>query len=289
VKRKIKYLGLFLLSLTLVSATCVFIFKDRLITHYRPEIRQVGIIHINIKNDTSYITSKLEISNRTFLKISVDTIKYKIDLFDKTYLQSTEGLGIKLPGNGKDTIDFSLKIPHVSLMRGIKAERKKGDSAGYEINIALQMSALSWKGEIPFNRTSKLKIPTPPELELVEIRYKKVRLRSIIADVKIKITNHSNVSLSVKDMIYRMNILKQGDVRGNYKGTIHISPNSATVIDLPINITIDHMGKVFWNVLRDKDNYAYSLSMNALIESISPISESFRVEVIKSGNMELKK
>jgi LEA14-like dessication related protein len=272
-----------------VSASCVLIFKDRLIAHYRPEIKQVGIIHITIKNDTSYITSKLEISNRTFLKISVDTIKYKVDLFDKTYLQRIEGLGIKLPGNGKDTIDFSLKIPHLSLMRGIKAGRKKGDSAGYEINISLQVSALSWKGEIPFNKSSKLKIPTPPELELVEIKYKKIRLRSIIADVKIKITNHSNVSLSVKDMTYKMNILKQGDVKGNYKKTIQINPNGATVINLSLDININHMGKIFWNVIRDKDNYDYILSMNALIESTSPINESFHVEVIKSGNMELKK
>jgi LEA14-like dessication related protein len=273
----------------LVFGTCVFIFKDRLITHYRPEIRQVGVIHIHIKNDTSYITSKLEISNRTLLKISVDTIKYKIDLFDKTYLQNTEGLGIKLPGNGKDTIDFSLKIPHLSLMRGIKAGRKKGDSAGYEINVSLQISALSWKGEIPFNRSAKLKLPTPPELELVEIRYRKVRLRSVIADVKIKITNHSNISLSVKDMIYNMNILKQGNIKGNYKKTIHIQPNGETIIDLPMNIGISHIGKVFWSVLRDKDNYDYTLSMNALIESTSPINESFLVEVIKSGRMELKK
>ena len=115
--------------------------------------------------------------------------------------------------------DFHLKIPHRSLIRGIKAERKKGDSAGYAVNVSLQISTPVWDGEIPFNKSAKLKIPTPPELELVEIKYAKVRLKLILADVKIKIINHSNVVLSVKDMSYSMRISKQGDVKGKYKKT----------------------------------------------------------------------
>jgi LEA14-like dessication related protein len=288
-KRKVKYAGLFLLMMLVIVAGCAFVFRARIITHCRPEIRQIGVIHINIKNDTSYINSKLEIKNEVFFKIRVDTIKYKIDLFDKTYIQSTEALGIQLPQNGRDTIDFLIKIPHASLLKSIRAERKKGDSAGYEINVALQVSTLFWNGEIPFNRSAKLKIPKPPELELIEIKYKKIRLRTIIADAKIKITNHSNVTLAVKGMNYKMKLHKQGDLKGNYQRTIHLKPKGATFVNLPMEINIDHVGKILWAVLTDKDNYDYVLSMNATIESTSPLTETFRVELIKSGKMELKK
>lgn len=242
-----------------------------------------------MKGDTSYINSKLEIKSNVFFKIKVDTIKYNIDLFEKTYLQSIEALGIELPAYGKDTIDLLLKIPHRSLMKNIKTERKTEDSAGYEINVSLQVSTPFWKGKIPFNRSAKLKMPTPPELDLVEIKYKKVRLRSIIADARIKITNHSNVTLSVKDMVYKMKILKQGDVRGNHQKTIHLKPKGTTYINLPMEININHVGKMLWAVLNDKDNYDYTLSMNATIESTTPVKESFQIELIKSGRMELKK
>ncbi|MBP7809199.1 MAG: hypothetical protein KA163_07905 [Bacteroidia bacterium] len=288
-KKAVKLISLFLLILIITAGIFVFVFRARIVTHYRPEIKQIGTIYINLKGDTSYICSKLEIRNKTFFKLGVDTIKYKIALFDKTYLQSTTFLGIQLPSFGKDTIDFMVKIPHKSLMRGIKTERKKADSAGYTINISLQISTPVWDGEIPFNKSAKLKIPTPPELKLVEIKYAKVRLKLILADVKIKIINHTNVVLSVKDMSYSMRISKQGDVKGKYIKTIHIKPKGATIITLPLEINIHHMGQIAWDVLRDKDSYDYNLSMDAIIESTSLMKESFKVELTTSGTMELRK
>ncbi len=288
-KKALKYISIFFLIFLLVFASSVFIFRSRIITHYRPEIKQVGIIYINIKGDTSYINSKLEIKSNVFFRINVDTIKYKIDLFEKTYLQSTEALGVQLPSYGRDTIDFLIKIPHRILMQNIKTERKTEDSAGYEINISLQASTPFWKGDIPFNRSAKLKMPTPPELELVEMKYKKIRFRSIIADARIKITNYSNVTLSVKDMAYKMKILKQGDIKGTHQQTIRLKPKGTTYINLPMEININHVGKILWAVLNDKDNYDYTLSMNATVESTTPVQESFQIELIKVGRMELKK
>lgn len=288
-RRKVKYIGLFLLVILVALGSCVFIFRKSIITHYRPEIKQSGIIHLNMMDDTTYINTKLEITSKTFFKLNIDTIKYQIVLFDQTFLQSTEFLGIVLPAFGKDTIDFSVKIPHRSLMHNIKAERKKTDSTGYAINISLQLSTPFWHGEIPFNKSAKLKIPHPPELELVEIKYKKIRFKKILANVRVKIINNSNVALAVKDMVYKIRILKQGDVKGNYQKTIHLTPKGTTIVNLPMEININNVGKILWAVLNDKDNYEYALSMNATIESISPVKESFQIELIKSGTMELKK
>ncbi|HWY10160.1 MAG TPA: LEA type 2 family protein [Bacteroidia bacterium] len=288
-KGKIKYLSLFILVLIFAAVLCIFIFRVRIISHYRPEIKQVGTVHIKMNSDTSYINSQLEIKSKVFFQTGVDTIKYKIDLFDKTFLQSTEYLGIELPGYGRDTVNFLVKIPHRSLMRGIKSERKKGDSAGYTVNISLQISTPFWNGEIPFSRTAKIKIPHPPELELVKVEYKKVRLRTITANVMVKIINYTNVVLSVKEMYYSIKILKQGDAKGNYRKVIHIKPNGATIIILPIKININRMGKIIWDVLRDKDKYDYKLSMNAIVESTSLIKESFHIDLTKSGKMELRK
>jgi LEA14-like dessication related protein len=275
--------------LLIISVGFAFIFRGDIITRFRPEIRQYGAVHINMTEDTTYIYSKLEITSRTCFKLKVDTIKYKVTLFDQPFLEKKDVLGIELPAFGKDTIGFKVKIPHKDLRRNIKAHQNKTDSAGYIINISLQISTPFWRGEIPFNKSARLKLPHPPELELVEIKYKKIRLRSILADATIKVTNHSNISLAVKHMIYKMKIMNQGDVNGNYLKTIRLKPKGITVINLPMEININHVGKLLWAVLNDKDNYHYVLLMNATIESIDPVKESFRVELVKTGNMELKK
>ncbi len=88
-------------------------------------MKEIGEISIVVKNDTSYVGAKLVVQNKTFLKIEIDTIDYKISLFDKTYIQDKISLGIQLSGYGSDTIDFSLKIPFVALLKDLNRQKEK--------------------------------------------------------------------------------------------------------------------------------------------------------------------
>lgn len=96
----IKRISLILLVLLLIGAGLVYGFRSRIIAHIIPSVEQVGDIFIEVKNDTCYISSKLTVRNKTFLKIEIDTIKYQVLLFNKVYLQSRKSLGIKLAPNG---------------------------------------------------------------------------------------------------------------------------------------------------------------------------------------------
>src|ERR1035437_2449476 len=288
-KNKIKRIGIFLLVFAIMVGGVIFIFRTQIIARFIPVVEQIGDIHIKVKNDTSYVSSKLIVKNKSFLKIEIDTLKYKISLFNKAYLQSTKFIGAVLQGHGNDTLDFSIKIPHTLILKDLRAERRKGDSTSYTINISLQYSSVFGKVEIPITRSARLKIPQPPELEIVEIKWSKIRLRSIHAIVKIKIINYSPVTLAVKDMSYSMKILKQGELKGNYGETINIKPNGATFINLPIEINIHNIGKTIWEILVKKDNYDYELTLNALLESTDPLKESFHLDLTKSGKIELKK
>lgn len=288
-KNKIKRIGIFILVFAIIAGGVIFIFRTQIIARFIPDVEQIGDIHIKVKNDTSYVSSKLIVKNKSFLKIEIDTLKYKIFLFNKAYLQSTKFIGAVLKGHGNDTLDFSIKIPHTLILKDLRAERKKGDSTSYTINISLQYSTVFGKVEIPINKSARLKIPQPPELEIVEIKWSKIRMRSIHAIAKIKIINYSPVILAVKDMSYSMKILKQGELKGNYKEKINIKPNGATFINLPIEINVHNIGKTIWEILVKKDNYDYELTLNALLESTDPIKESFHLDLIRTGKVELKK
>ncbi len=288
-KKIIKRIGIFIFILLVIAGGVVFIFRDQIKAHLIPEVTQIGDIAIRVKNDTAYVNLKLTIKNKSFIKIESDSIKYNVSLFNKTYLQSEKYIGVVLPPYGKDTVDFSLKIPYIAIIKELKAQRKKGDSASYAINILLQYATVFNKSEISVNKSAKLKIPQPPEIEIVEIKYKKIRLKSIIAEAKIKIINYSPVNLSIKHIQYFINVSKQGNLTGHYTQPIVIKPHETTVFFLPIEMHPKNLVKTIFNILRNKDNYDYVLTLNATLESYDPLKQSFHIDLVKNGEMELKK
>jgi LEA14-like dessication related protein len=288
-KKILKWVGISLLLLIVISGLLIYINRAKLVTRFIPAVEQVGDITIDIKNDTVYISSNLTAENKTFLKIEIDTIKYKISLFGKTYLQNSEFIGRTLHGYGKDTINFSLKIPYVTILKDLNAERKKGDSASYTIDISLHFSTFLGKSEFPVTKSAMLKIPQPPELEVMKIDYHKIRLNSITANAEIKITNYNEVGLTITELNYSMNILKQGKLKGSYIPPIEIKGNGVSFITIPITITPKNLGKTIFDIARNKDNYAYTLSLDGKLESSTTPKRNFQVSIVKSGRMELKK
>ena len=287
--KKIKMIGIVLLVFVIVASGTFYIFRTQIKKHFIPTIQLEGDINIKVKNDTSYISAKVSVNNKTFLKIKIDTLKYTITLFDKIYMQSEKYINLSLQGYHKDTIDLSVKVPYMTILKDLKEERKKEDSIDCSINIFLQYATFFGRSEKPINKSKKIKIPQPPEIEIVEIKYSKIHLKTILADAKIKIINHSNLTLAIKDMTYSLNILKQGNLKGEYKGAINIKPKETTTISLPIKINVDNIGKTVFVIIMNKDNYDFTLTLKATLESSGPIKESFNIDITKSGKMELRK
>lgn len=288
-KNKFLRISACILIITIIVLSVIYIFRARIIAHFIPNVEQVGDVYIKVKDDTTYVSSELTVENKSFLKIEIDTIKYKITLFNKTYLQNQKFIGIVLHGYEKGTLGFSLKIPYVSILKDLGAERRKGDSASYSINVFLQYSTIFGRLEIPINKSAKLKIPQPPELNIVEIKYSKIRLKSILANVTVKVVNYSDVNLSIKEMTYSMYVSKQGKLKGKLKKTISIKPNGTTFINIPIEINLNNLIKTVFDVIINKDIYDYKLSLNAILESSSPFKQSFHIDLTKNGKMELNK
>lgn len=281
--------AIFILAILLVVIGVFFIFHKKIIAHFIPVVEQVGDIYLEIKDDTTYVNSKLVVQNRSFLKIEIDSIKYKISLFEKIRIQSEKFLGLSLPKYGSDSIDFAFKIPHVAILKDIKTERTKKDSAGYSVIVSLHYTTIFGSSEIPINLSGKLKIPQPPDIKIVELKWTKVRRKSLLANVKIQITNFNNLALSVKDLNYSMNIVERGNIKGKYEKSIHIKPLGTTTITFPIEIKTDHIGKTILDILLNKDQYKYTFQLNAKMESAEPNKITFNLDLFQKGKIELKK
>jgi LEA14-like dessication related protein len=288
-KNTIKYIGIILLILLLLTGFSAFIFRDKIKTRFMPEVRQSGKIEVIIKNDSSYIKTKLVIKNKFLFHINIDTVKYSVSMFDKEYIKSEKFVNLSLPGYTSDSLNVFITVPYKVILQDLKAARQNGDSAGYTINLSIQYSTILKKSEMPIARSGKLKIPQPPELSVEGIIWKKVRMKTLFADVKIKITNHTAVALSVKNMNYHMDIANQGTLKGNYNKPVDILPNEETFFNIPITIKPKNIGKTMLQVFFDKDKYDYTLTLKAVLESVEPEKKFFNLDLTKNGKMELKK
>ncbi len=288
-KKFIFRLLLAILVVIILAGAVLFFFKDRWIKDYTPTVEQIGEIDIRVRNDTSFVKTKMVIHNRSMIEISIDTMKYKVSMFDVNYLESVKFLDIHLPKYGDDTIDFDLKIPSGRILKDLKANRKMDDSASYEINVFLQYSTPLGKSAIPISKSSKIKLPQPPELEIVDVKYEKIRRKYILANAQIKIINHNGVSLTVDKLAYTMKVMEQGKLEGKYKESVEIKPYGTSYVNLPLEITLKNAGRTIWDVLMNKDNYDYSIHLDAVLKSKGPVERLIYLDLIKTGKMELKK
>jgi LEA14-like dessication related protein len=289
VRTKIKFIGFTLAAICLLLIAVGFFFRKKIASHYIPEVEQVGVIHIHLKNDTSYIQLQLAVKNQSFLRIQFDTLTYEISLFNKTYLQKQHFLGIVLPGHGYDTLHASIKIPYVAILQDLAQERGKRDSTNYAVQLFLQYSTWFGKSEIDIHRSAKLKIPAVPEFEITDIKWTKVRLKSIQAAVSLKLTNHSDIALAIHDFKYVMEFLEQGNITGVHNETILIKPKAETFVTIPVVITPTQLVETAFSVMTNHDQYGYNLKVNATLESVDSVGNRFQIELIKNGVMELKK
>ena len=95
-KNKLKFFGVAILAIVVTVSIIAFVFRQKLVAPFIPIVEQFGEIHVKVKNDTSYVNTKLIVTNRSFLKIEIDTVNYKVSCFDKTYLQNKKFLGLIL-------------------------------------------------------------------------------------------------------------------------------------------------------------------------------------------------
>ncbi len=288
-KKKIKSLGIVLLVLIVAAAAGIYFFRKPIIRRFSPQIEQLGNIQIQVKDDTTYVNARLAIHNVTSLQIEIDTLSYVISLFDKVYMQSSTDINVSMPSHGNDTIDFNFRIPHTELLKDAKIARKEDDSASYVIDASIQFATVFGRFDVPISKTSKIKIPVPPELEIVDLKYEKLGLRRIRALATIKVSNKNQVSLTIKELRYNLEIPTRAQLEGEYRQDIVIHAKDKTTFELPLDIELHKVGKTIFDIIRDRDIYPYNLHIVAFIETREPVIQTFNVDVIKNGEMELKK
>jgi len=286
-KKRYKLL-IFILLILLVGGFLFYKNRVAIISKLVPSLEH-DTIKVVIENDTAYINTIFYATNKTFLPITIDSIKYVIGMSNRVYMRDEKFLGIHTEGYGKDTFAFSLEIPVVAMITDMRALRKKTENANYSVFVAVQYSTFFGRIDIPINKSSKFKLPTPPELEIVEVKYDKIRLKKMDALARVKITNFNEISLTIQSIKYEIIIPHFGSAKGEQMDSIVINPRSEVIIDLPAEIKWKHLGELIKDVITNEDTYEYELYCEAVILTPNPGQKPIILNLIKFGEMELKK
>lgn len=279
-----------MLAVIVLLAAWIFFFPEKTLAYIVPQVRQVNDVHIDVKDDVANVYSKLVVRNKSFLTLSIDSIKYSIVISDKITFKNNKYVGLRLAAYDEDTFDFPItKIPYKNIFKNFRSELKKGDSTKYELNLKLQYSTFFGSIELPIEKQANFKIPRAPELKVIDIKYSKIRLKQMNADVKVKIINHGDFTVSISNIKYSLFVNDQGHATGRYPSKVDLDPNSFALLNLPVNISIKRLGKTLLDVLKNNDNYGYSLVVDANVESPDAQEQPCHVSLVKKGMMELKK
>jgi LEA14-like dessication related protein len=281
--------GLFILLLIIAGFILIKFYPKKLIWLVVPEVERIGDININLADDWAHLSSQLTVVNKSFFTITIDSIRYSLKLMDQEYIHHEKYLGLSLKPSASDTVNFSIDIPLEELIRDLKEERKSGDSMNYAVNLSLVYSTLFGNAKLPLNKTAKIKIPRPPDLELTGIKYHKLHLDHFDADISLNIINYNNIEMTISDLKYLIRIHDAAEVSGIYKEPVHIKALSESGVILPIRVEMKNVGAAFLKIIANNDKYKYTLKANGNVDLLSPKQETFHVNLMKEGVMELKK
>lgn len=284
-----KRMLILILALLLILAVVVFLYRKQIIGHYVPEFEQKGEIQLEMKNDSVYLKSVISIRNKAFFRISLDSVFYKVSIHDQLYLKKEKVIAKELKAYQKDTFVFMLGIPFNTIMKDLRKAGRYSDSTQYLVQLILYFNTPIGKLEIPFRKSAKFKLPEFPIIEIVEVEFTKWGLNRIKAFVKIKINNSSHVRIKIHDLKYYMQIYRAGIVYGGYDQEILLDSNKTTLVNLPILINPSNFGKTILRILLNKDIYHYKLNLHAILETSGPIKDTFLLNVVKNGQLELRK
>lgn len=284
-----KRILIIILSFLIIASVIIYFYRVQIISKYVPKFEQQGEINVKIIDDTIHLQSKISILNKLFFRIELDSVSYNVKIHDKSYIQNQKLIRSKLNAYEKDTFSFSLSIPHAAIIKELRMQGKFADSTDYSIILILHFKTPIGNINIPYTKSAKFKLPEFPILKIVDIEFKKIRLKEISAIVTIKANNSTKAELNVTNLNYRMQIYRVGNLKGKYISPIVLKPNSITYVSLPITLDPSNFSKTVFQLLVNKDKYYYKLDLNATLSAVGPIQDTFNINVIKNGKLELKK
>lgn len=283
-----------LILLVIIGVGVIFIFFNpkRGLKLVLPDLNDVSLVKVSIKNDTAYLSVDMVLENKSIFKLNIDTVFYKIILADSLLFNETKALNIKQKPGDVTEIEMPLRIPMTKTIGTVKSLQNQ-DSTYIEIDAYIVYNTMFGRTKIPVSKRIKIEVPVPPHIELVNVEISEVDLsnKTVSLDAAVKIINKSeNLDLSIHKIHYKIflgdNLVSS---EGFYDKPIIVKPRSETNLNIPITIKINKIAKTIWKYIIN-EKLSYKIEVNAEFDENSFYKETnIPLQVMSSGEAKLRK
>jgi len=283
------------LKITLVTLLVLIGMASYYISHPKkalniiiPKFENIEKISITLLKDTALIDADVLFENKSFFKLSIDSLIYNIKLDTLTLLSKAQDLRIRLSPSQADTVNLPIALPFKRLMKEIKHLQKQ-DSVSITFDLRVVYSTWLGKTVLPYKKIIIIAVPVPPKFEIEKFEYKKHRNHEFYFNADVKIINKGKLDLHISDVSYTIVVKDNFRATGKDLREIHLNPRSEMIVVLPIKITFEHLFKTLIKVVTNNDKVKYDLKIHlrAQMDKLSP--EKTEIDIEKEGITELKK
>jgi hypothetical protein len=275
-----------LVLIILLGATFV-IFRKPFIRATLPEVEQVTLGEISIRDDTAFVRLELIVRNKGIWHIELQSIRLAIFDGDVELLTYDDDTLHVLQRNQVKKEELFFAIPITAIREQIRLHQGE-DTVGLQLRGEIQFSTFLGDMNRSVEQVVPVNVPIPPKLTVRSIEYTG---RTDKGDYNLMfhltLKNYNPRALDMRDLTYELHGDNGIDLRGQLDG-VSIAAEDSTRLDVPAVLQVDNRFAVIKDILLDNDQMAYSFVLTGTIESLTGVdARDVPVTVSAVGQMEL--
>jgi LEA14-like dessication related protein len=252
-----------------------------------PDLTSVEKLEVRLSGDTAYTTALVNLENKGWFRITLDSIYYQISWDLEQVLDKKSPLLIRL-APGEDTLlRIPLSVPYITIRKKIKSMNPI-DSFDLKLDARLFYSTRLGKPDFAFQKTFRLKAPVPPEINIVETRFISFKKGVINLEADVQVNYHGEVDVKLSDLKIGVNIedLMRSDVA--YGKDIVLKKEGGKKVTLPVSIRVKKPLRLISDVLKKNKLQKYNLTISGQLW-LNGQDQAIPVNIRKNGKIDLKK
>lgn len=243
VMKKNKILAIIVLIITIVVIIFLIFFNpNKAIQLVLPDLNKIAYIDAKVKGDSLYTNIALSVKNNSIYKLDFDSIYYKIKLSDVLVAEDFLSIDLYQAKFETDTVKIPINIPFKEVRSKIKSLQGE-DSTDIDLKFFIVYNTIFGRMHFDYEKLVIVAVPTPPVIKVLSSSKFKYHIfkKSLNAQVKIEVLNKGkNLDMELENFSYHLKSRVFENDEQTLKKKIKIKPSARNVIELPIEIKVNH-------------------------------------------------
>lgn len=229
------------------------------------------------------VTFDIKIDNPNPIALNLESYSYQFNIEDNSFLKGSQKSDTQIGANADQIIQLPVRFTYQELFESVKAVVNKDEIAytfGADLNLDLPLLGLI---NIPVEQTGTLPVIKLPSLSVKGLDVKKLSFSSADLELDVAFNNPNAFGINLEDVDYNLEINGLTSISGALKQAFQIEKGSTETVKIPISINLLQLGMSAYQAISNKEDFEYTISGSALVDTDLPVFKSSAFNFDKSG------